>query len=324
MPVFIDTPIPCRAELEVVVVDALGQSRRPRGVDHHQIRLRRDDDVGVGQGLFGGTDLAFQTRFELGERDDVFAGHRVQLFAHALDFGQELVVDDEQACARMVDDSGEYLPAQARVDAEECRAADPAAAVEREQLEVVLEQHGHVRWALLVAHAESSEHEVRHARRLVAKPAVAPAPRVLHEEDLVGGLGVLGAHADLLAKGEFGLGERNRCLGHRGAILPYDRPMPKIDDLLQLMARLRDPNGGCAWDLAQSFATIAPYTIEEAYEVDDAIRRSAWAELCEELGDLLLQVVFHAQLAREAGLFSFDDVVDALSAISSAASRPRR
>ena len=90
--------------------------------------------------------------------------------------------------------------------------------------------------------------------------------------------------------------------------------MPKIDDLLQLMARLRDPNGGCAWDLAQSFATIAPYTIEEAYEVDDAIRRGAWAELCEELGDLLLQVVFHAQLAREAGLFGFDDVVDALSA----------
>lgn len=90
--------------------------------------------------------------------------------------------------------------------------------------------------------------------------------------------------------------------------------MPKIDRLLQLMARLRDPEGGCPWDLAQSFATIAPYTIEEAYEVDDAIRRDAWPELCDELGDLLLQVVFHAQIAREAGLFGFDDVVEAISA----------
>jgi len=90
--------------------------------------------------------------------------------------------------------------------------------------------------------------------------------------------------------------------------------MPKIDRLLQLMARLRDPAGGCPWDLAQSFATIAPYTIEEAYEVDDAIRREAWPELCDELGDLLLQVVFHAQIAREAGLFGFDDVVEAIAA----------
>ncbi len=90
--------------------------------------------------------------------------------------------------------------------------------------------------------------------------------------------------------------------------------MPKIDRLLQLMARLRDPKGGCPWDLAQSFATIAPYTVEEAYEVDDAIRREAWPELCDELGDLLLQVVFHAQIAREAGLFGFDDVVEAISA----------
>ncbi len=90
--------------------------------------------------------------------------------------------------------------------------------------------------------------------------------------------------------------------------------MPKIDRLLQLMARLRDPDGGCPWDLAQSFATIAPYTIEEAYEVDDAIRREAWPELCDELGDLLLQVVFHAQIAREARLFGFDDVVEAISA----------
>jgi len=90
--------------------------------------------------------------------------------------------------------------------------------------------------------------------------------------------------------------------------------MLAIENLLELMARLRDPKNGCPWDLAQSFATIAPYTIEEAYEVDDAIRREAWPELCDELGDLLLQVVFHAQIAREAGLFGFDDVVDAISA----------
>jgi ATP diphosphatase len=89
--------------------------------------------------------------------------------------------------------------------------------------------------------------------------------------------------------------------------------MPKIDRLLELMARLRDPKTGCPWDLEQSFATIAPYTIEEAYEVDDAIRREAWHELRDELGDLLLQVVFHAQVAREGGLFTFDDVVDAIS-----------
>lgn len=89
--------------------------------------------------------------------------------------------------------------------------------------------------------------------------------------------------------------------------------MPKIDGLLEIMARLRDPKSGCPWDLEQSFATIAPYTIEEAYEVDDAIRRESWHELRDELGDLLLQVVFHAQIAREAGLFAFDDVVDAIA-----------
>ncbi len=89
--------------------------------------------------------------------------------------------------------------------------------------------------------------------------------------------------------------------------------MLAIDRLLERMARLRDPNGGGPWELAQTFATIAPYTIEEAYEVDDAIRREAWPELCDELGDLLLQVVFHAQIAREAGLFTFDDVVAAIS-----------
>lgn len=75
------------------------------------------------------------------------------------------------------------------------------------------------------------------------------------------------------------------------------------------MKRLRDPDGGCPWDLAQDFSTIAPYTIEEAYEVADAIERGALEELAGELGDLLLQVVFHAQMAAEQGLFEFADVV---------------
>lgn len=86
-----------------------------------------------------------------------------------------------------------------------------------------------------------------------------------------------------------------------------------IFELLDIMARLRDPNGGCAWDLEQTFATIAPYTIEEAYEVADAIQRGSMADLADELGDLLLQVVFHAQIAREAGAFDFDDVVRAIN-----------
>jgi ATP diphosphatase len=88
---------------------------------------------------------------------------------------------------------------------------------------------------------------------------------------------------------------------------------PPIDRLLAIMARLRDPARGCEWDLAQNFATIAPYTIEEAYEVADAIERGDMAELKSELGDLLLQVVFHARMAEEAGLFSFDDVAAAIS-----------
>ncbi len=85
-----------------------------------------------------------------------------------------------------------------------------------------------------------------------------------------------------------------------------------IDRLLAIMERLRDPDGGCTWDQAQTFATIAPYTIEEAYEVADAIERADLADLKDELGDLLLQVVFHAQIAREAGSFAFDDVVNAI------------
>lgn len=81
-----------------------------------------------------------------------------------------------------------------------------------------------------------------------------------------------------------------------------------IERLRAIMVRLRDPADGCAWDLAQTYATIAPYTIEEAYEVADAVERGDLADLCDELGDLLLQVVFHAQMAAEAGDFTFDDV----------------
>ena len=81
-----------------------------------------------------------------------------------------------------------------------------------------------------------------------------------------------------------------------------------IDRLLNVMARLRDPVAGCPWDLEQNFGTIAPYTIEEAYEVAEAIRQDDRAALRDELGDLLLQVVFHAQMAREDGSFDFDEV----------------
>ncbi|WP_454829466.1 nucleoside triphosphate pyrophosphohydrolase [Pseudoxanthomonas wuyuanensis] len=85
-----------------------------------------------------------------------------------------------------------------------------------------------------------------------------------------------------------------------------------IAELLAVMARLRDPDGGCPWDLEQDFSTIAPYTIEEAYEVADAIDRDDLADLKDELGDLLLQVVFHAQMAQERGAFAFGDVVAAI------------
>ncbi len=86
-----------------------------------------------------------------------------------------------------------------------------------------------------------------------------------------------------------------------------------LDRLLQIMARLRDPVSGCEWDRAQSFATIVPYTLEEAYEVADAIERSDMDALRDELGDLLLQVVFHARMAEEAGLFGFGDVAQAIA-----------
>lgn len=86
-----------------------------------------------------------------------------------------------------------------------------------------------------------------------------------------------------------------------------------LQRLLSIMARLRDPDTGCEWDLAQSFATIAPYTIEEAYEVADAIARNDMNDLRDELGDLLLQVVFHSRIAEERGHFVFDDVAAAIS-----------
>jgi len=90
---------------------------------------------------------------------------------------------------------------------------------------------------------------------------------------------------------------------------PMTRP---LDRLLAIMAQLRDPERGCPWDRAQDFATIAPYTVEEAYEVADAIARGDTTALRDELGDLLFQVVFHARMAEEAGLFAFDDVAAAI------------
>ena len=90
-------------------------------------------------------------------------------------------------------------------------------------------------------------------------------------------------------------------------------PAAEIRRLLDIMAALRDPKTGCPWDIEQDFASIAPYTIEEAHEVEDAIQRQAWDELPGELGDLLLQVVFHAQMASEARMFDFADCAAAIS-----------
>src|SRR4030095_8915493 len=87
-----------------------------------------------------------------------------------------------------------------------------------------------------------------------------------------------------------------------------------ITRLIEIMAALRTPGSGCPWDLEQDFTTIAPYTLEEAYEVADAIARGDLADLCEELGDLLLQVAFHARMAQEQGAFDFGDVVETITA----------
>ena len=91
------------------------------------------------------------------------------------------------------------------------------------------------------------------------------------------------------------------------------KPSKDISRLLEIMAALRTPGTGCPWDLQQDFASIVPYTIEEAYEVADAIERADMGDLVDELGDLLLQVVFHAQMAQEAGSFGFGDVVQAIT-----------
>lgn len=91
------------------------------------------------------------------------------------------------------------------------------------------------------------------------------------------------------------------------------QPGRDISVLIDIMARLRDPQAGCAWDLQQNFETIAPYTIEEAYEVAEAIARGDRHDICDELGDLLLQVVFHARMAEEEGAFAFPDVVEAVT-----------
>ncbi len=91
------------------------------------------------------------------------------------------------------------------------------------------------------------------------------------------------------------------------------RALLSLDRLVQIMKRLRDPVSGCEWDSVQTFATIAPYTIEEAYEVADAIARDDMDALADELGDLQLQVVFHSQMAEEAGQFTLDDVLSRIS-----------
>jgi len=91
-------------------------------------------------------------------------------------------------------------------------------------------------------------------------------------------------------------------------------PAASIAPLVEIMARLRDPVGGCPWDLEQNFRTVAPYTIEEAYEVADACERDDMAALKDELGDLLLQVVFHSRMAEEAGAFALTDVIESICA----------
>ncbi|WP_340151520.1 nucleoside triphosphate pyrophosphohydrolase [uncultured Sneathiella sp.] len=95
--------------------------------------------------------------------------------------------------------------------------------------------------------------------------------------------------------------------------MPESKTLTHINQLLDIMEKLRDPNGGCPWDLEQNFDTIAPHTIEEAYEVAEAIAKGDMAELKDELGDLMFQVVFYAQMAKEAGDFDFNDVIEAIS-----------
>ena len=91
-----------------------------------------------------------------------------------------------------------------------------------------------------------------------------------------------------------------------------DQPAYNLEDLIHLMDRLRDPEGGCPWDIKQTFDTIVPHTLEEAYEVADAIAREDWDELKKELGDLIFQAIFYSKLADEKGWFNFHDVIDGL------------
>jgi nucleoside triphosphate diphosphatase len=111
------------------------------------------------------------------------------------------------------------------------------------------------------------------------------------------------------------VGDRSKKV-ERGGLEPTagSQAIAAIERLLGIMAALRDPERGCPWDRKQTFATIAPYTIEEAYEVADAIERGAMDDLKDELGDLLLQVVYHARMAEEEGAFAFPDVAEAISA----------
>ena len=94
--------------------------------------------------------------------------------------------------------------------------------------------------------------------------------------------------------------------------MSFEKVSYSIQDLLAIMQSLRDPDTGCPWDKVQTFETIIPYTVEEAYEVSDAIERNHMNDLCEELGDLLLQVVYHSEMASEQNYFTFDDVVNAI------------
>ena len=112
------------------------------------------------------------------------------------------------------------------------------------------------------------------------------------------------------------MGDRSKKVEGGGLelIIGRSQPIAAIERLLGIMAALRDPERGCPWDRKQTFATIAPYTIEEAYEVADAIERGSMDDLKDELGDLLLQVVYHARMAEEEGAFAFPDVAEAISA----------
>ncbi|MGB1215139.1 MAG: nucleoside triphosphate pyrophosphohydrolase [Pikeienuella sp.] len=106
---------------------------------------------------------------------------------------------------------------------------------------------------------------------------------------------------------------RTKPLPHDDSDKLISNPEKGLERLVEIMRRLREPEHGCPWDLEQTFETIAPYTIEEAYEVADAIERKALSELPDELGDLLLQVIYHSQIGAETGSFSLDDVIAAIS-----------